>query len=104
MRAPKTHKEYRNREYKLQSSKRYTFWEQKRKENKKICSTKLDKKWGEGIADIIVGFILKYISIYEWIKNKDIHVYEYKRINDDLESIYVKIFGLSSAANKEDDA
>lgn len=53
---------------------------------------------------IIVTLKRPYDSIYEWIKNKDIHVYEYKRINDDLESIYVKIFGLSSAANKEDDA
>lgn len=41
-------------------------------------------------------------SLYEWIKSNDIHLYEYKRINDDLENIYVKIFGLSSV-NKEDE-
>ena len=57
------YKEYRNREYKTECSKGYTFWDKRNKEKfKKPFVRQSSTKMGGGIENFIVNIILKTTS------------------------------------------
>lgn len=96
-----------------------TYEDAKRKFSENTYSVTTDKvgKWIDVLKDcdfvsfvkimsdseIIVNLKNSQNDLYEWLKNRDIKIYEYKRINDDLENMYIKIFGVSSSMNGGND-
>jgi len=54
-------------------------------------------------TELIVNVKNLQIDLHEWLQDHNVKIYEYKRINDDLETMYMKIFGITSSSDGGND-